>query len=116
TVKRLMPDPFTLTDMEAAATRLADAVERREAVAIIGDYDVDGATSTALMVRVLRAAELDPFFHIPDRQFEGYGPNPDAVRNLASRGAKLLLTLDCGTTSTDALEEARKLALDTVVL
>src|SRR5690606_3671876 len=70
TVKRLMPEPFTLTDMEAATMRLADAVERREAIAIIGDYDVDGATSTALMVRVLRTAGLDPFFHIPDRQFE----------------------------------------------
>jgi single-stranded-DNA-specific exonuclease len=116
TVKRLMPEPFTLTDMETATMRLADAVERRDAIAIIGDYDVDGATSTALMVRVLRAAGLDPFFHIPDRQFEGYGPNVDAVRNLAARGARLLLTLDCGTTSGDALEEARKLGLDTVVL
>jgi len=116
TVKRLMPDPFTLTDMEAAAQRLADAVERNEPVAIIGDYDVDGATSTALMVRVLRAGGLDPFFHIPDRQFEGYGPNPEAVRNLAERGAKLLLTVDCGTTSMKALGEAKKLGLDTVVL
>ena len=116
TVKRLMPDPFSLTDMEQAAVRLADAVERKEQVAIIGDYDVDGATSTALMVRVLRAAHLDPFFHIPDRQFEGYGPNVEAVRNLAARGAKLLLTLDCGTTSTDALKEARNLGLDVVVL
>ena len=116
TVKRLMPDPFTLTDMEAAAARIADAVERKEQVAIIGDYDVDGATSTALMVRVLRAAHLDPFFHIPDRQFEGYGPNVEAVRNIAARGARLLLTLDCGTTSADALKEARKLGLDVVVL
>lgn len=116
TVKRLMPDPYTLTDMEAAAARLADAVERKEPVAIIGDYDVDGATSTALMVRTLRAAHLDPFFHIPDRQFEGYGPNVEAVRSIAARGAKLLLTLDCGTTSMDALAEARKLGLDVVVL
>ncbi len=116
TVKRLMPDPFTLTDMEAAALRLADACARGEQVAIIGDYDVDGATSTALLVRVLRAAGLDPFFHIPDRQFEGYGPNADAVRNIAARGAKLLVTLDCGTTSAEALMEANKLGLDTVVL
>ena len=74
TIKGLMPDPDTLTDMAAAASRLADAAERGEQVAIIGDYDVDGATSTALLVRVLRATGLDPFFHIPDRQFEGYGP------------------------------------------
>jgi single-stranded-DNA-specific exonuclease len=116
TVRRLMPDPDTLTDMPAAAVRLADAVERREQVAIIGDYDVDGATSTALLVRVLRAAGLDPFFHIPDRQFEGYGPNVESVRTIAGRGATLLVTLDCGTTSGDALAEAKNLGLDTIVI
>jgi single-stranded-DNA-specific exonuclease len=116
TVKQLMPDPSSLTQMDAAAARLADAVERGEAVAIIGDYDVDGATSTALMVRVLRAAGLDPFFHIPDRMFEGYGPNVEAVRALAARGAKLLLTLDCGTTSFEALAEAKQLGLDVIVI
>jgi single-stranded-DNA-specific exonuclease len=116
TIKGLMPDPDTLTDMAVAAARLADAAERGEQVAIIGDYDVDGATSTALFVRVLRAAGLDPFFHIPDRQFEGYGPNVDAVRNIAGRGAKLLVTLDCGTTSGEALGEATKLGLDTIVI
>ncbi len=116
TVKQLMPDPDRLTDMQAAAARLADAAERGEAVAIIGDYDVDGATSTALMVRCLRAAGLDPFFHIPDRMFEGYGPNLEAVRALEARGAKLLLTLDCGTTSFEALAEAKKLGLDVIVI
>ncbi|MEX0591273.1 MAG: single-stranded-DNA-specific exonuclease RecJ [Xanthobacteraceae bacterium] len=116
TVKRLMPDPSTLTDMDAAATRLADAVVRGEQVAILGDYDVDGATSTALLVRVLRAAALDPFFHIPDRLFEGYGPNVEAIRNISERGANLLVTVDCGTTSSEALAEAKKLNLDVVVL
>jgi len=116
TIKRLMPDPHTLTDMKVATARLADAAERGEQVAIIGDYDVDGATSTALLVRLLRAAGLDPFFHIPDRQFEGYGPNVEAVRNIAGRGATLLVTLDCGTTSGEALAEARKLGLDTIVI
>ncbi len=116
TVKSLMPDPDTLTDMPAAATRLADAVERGEQVAVFGDYDVDGATSTALLVRVLRASGLDPLFHIPDRIFEGYGPNVEAVRGLAERGAKLLVTVDCGTTSMEALDEAKKLGLDTVVI
>ncbi len=116
TVKRLMPDPDRLTDMAAAAARLADSVERGEAVAILGDYDVDGATSTALLTRVLRAAGLDPVFHIPDRLFEGYGPNVEAVRALAERGAQLLVTVDCGTTSADALAEARKLGLDAVVI
>ena len=116
TVKRLMPDPSTLTDMDAAAARLADAALRGESVAIFGDYDVDGATSTALLVRVLRAAGLDPFFHIPDRLFEGYGPNVEAVRALAARGAKLLVTVDCGTTSPEALTEAHNLGLDAVVI
>jgi single-stranded-DNA-specific exonuclease len=116
TVKRLMPDPSLLTGMDAAAVRLADAVTRGEQIAILGDYDVDGATSTALLVRVLRAAGLDPFFHIPDRLFEGYGPNIEAVRKIAERGASLLVTVDCGTTSTDALAEAKQLGLDVVVL
>jgi single-stranded-DNA-specific exonuclease len=115
TVKRLIQDPYTLTDMETATLRLADAVERNEPIAIIGDYDVDGATSTALMVRILRAAGNNPFFHIPDRQFEGYGPSVDAVRNIAARGTKLLITLDCGTTSDEALTEAKRLGLDTLV-
>jgi single-stranded-DNA-specific exonuclease len=116
TVKRLMPDPNTLTEMQVAAARLADAVLRREQIAILGDYDVDGATSTALLVRVLHAAGADPFFHIPDRLFEGYGPNIEAVRNIAERGARLLVTVDCGTTSGDALAEASKLGLDVIVL
>ncbi len=116
TVKSLMPDPDTLTDMPAAATRLADAVEHGEQVAVFGDYDVDGATSTALLVRVLRACGLDPLFHIPDRIFEGYGPNVEAVRGLAERGAKLLVTVDCGTTSMEALDEAKKLGLDAIVI
>jgi len=116
TVKRLMPDPSTLTDMDRAAARLADAAERGDKVAILGDYDVDGATSTALLTRVLRAAGLDPFFHIPDRLFEGYGPNVEAVRALADRGAQLLVTVDCGATSTEALAEANKLGLDAIVI
>jgi single-stranded-DNA-specific exonuclease len=115
TVKNLLPDPDTLTDMPAAATRLADAVERKENVAILGDYDVDGATSAALLVRVLRACGLDPIFHIPDRLFEGYGPNVETVRTLASR-VSLLVTVGCGTTSIEALEEAKKLGLDVVVI
>jgi single-stranded-DNA-specific exonuclease len=115
-VRRLMPDPSTLADMDRAAARIADAVERREKVAILGDYDVDGATSTALFVRVLRAAGLDPFFHIPDRLFEGYGPNVDAVRKIAARETALLITVDCGSTSFEALAEAAKLGLDVVVV
>jgi single-stranded-DNA-specific exonuclease len=116
TIRRLMPDPHTLTDMEAASTRIADAVVRGESVAIFGDYDVDGATASALLSRYLRHCGLDPIVHIPDRIFEGYGPNVDAIRSLAERGVKLLIPVDCGITSIEPLAEARKLGLDTVVI
>jgi single-stranded-DNA-specific exonuclease len=115
-VKRLMPDPETLTGMREAAARLADAIQRFENVAIFGDYDVDGATSSALLARYLRHFGLNPAIHIPDRLFEGYGPNVDAIRALAGRGATLLVTVDCGTTSIEPLTEAKKLGLDTVVI
>lgn len=116
TIKRLMPDPHTLTDMEKAADRLAYAAMHGESVAIFGDYDVDGATASALLCRYLRACGLDPAVHIPDRIFEGYGPNVDAIRSFAERGVKLLVTVDCGTTSHEPLAEANKLGLDVIVL
>ncbi len=115
-IKRLMPDPHTLTDMEQAAARLADAIQREEKVAIFGDYDVDGATAAALLCRYLRHCGLDPVVHIPDRIFEGYGPNVDAIRSFAEKGVKLLITVDCGTTSGEPLAEAQRLGLDTVAI
>jgi single-stranded-DNA-specific exonuclease len=116
TVKSLMPDPNTLTDMPVAAARLADAVVRGEKVAIFGDYDVDGASAAALLTRFLRHAGLDPIYYIPDRVFEGYGPNVEAVRKLAGSAASLLVTVDCGTSSPDALAEAARLGLQTIVI
>ncbi|WP_458761075.1 single-stranded-DNA-specific exonuclease RecJ [Afipia sp. TerB] len=116
TIRKLMPDPFTVTQMEAAAHRIADAVTRREKIAIFGDYDVDGATSSALLAWHLRHCGLDPQIHIPDRIFEGYGPNVEAIRSLADRGAKLLITVDCGTTSIEPLIEAKRLGMDVVVI
>jgi single-stranded-DNA-specific exonuclease len=117
TVKRLMPDPDVLTGMAAAAARIADAIQRSEAIAIFGDYDVDGATAAALVASFLKAAgAADPQIYIPDRIFEGYGPNVEAIRALAASGTKLLITVDCGTTSLDALAEAKRLGLDTVVI
>src|SRR3954470_14460360 len=111
TIRKLMPDPFTVTQMEAAAKRLADAAQRGEKVAIFGDYDVDGATSSALLAWHLRHCGLDPQIHIPDRIFEGYGPNTDAIRMLAGNGATLLVTVDCGTTSLEPLAEAKRLGM-----
>ncbi len=116
TIKRAMPDPNVLTAMPEAAGRIADAIMRNEKVAIFGDYDVDGATSAALLARFLRHAGVDPMIHIPDRLFEGYGPNIEAVRALAGRGATLLVAVDCGTTSPEPLAEAQKLGVDVVVI
>jgi single-stranded-DNA-specific exonuclease len=116
TVRDLMPDPSVLADMPAAAARIADAVMGGESVAIFGDYDVDGASSAAVLARYLRQAGLAPIIHIPDRLFEGYGPNVDAVRMLAAKGAKLLITVDCGTSSHEPLAEARRLGMETIVV
>jgi single-stranded-DNA-specific exonuclease len=116
TIRKLMPDPFTVTQMEAAASRIAHAAQRGEKVAIFGDYDVDGATSAALLAWHLRHCGLDPLIHIPDRIFEGYGPNVEAVRMLGAKGATLLIAVDCGTTSVEPLAEARRLGMSVVVI
>ncbi|MET4153931.1 single-stranded-DNA-specific exonuclease [Bradyrhizobium sp. RT9b] len=116
TIRKLLPDPYTVTEMEAAAKRIADAAMRGEKVAIFGDYDVDGATSAALLAWHLRHCGLDPLIHIPDRIFEGYGPNTEAIRALAAKGATLLVTVDCGTTSIEPLAEAKRLGMSVVVI
>ncbi len=116
TIRDLMPDPSTLTDMDAAASRLADAIEKREAVAIIGDYDVDGAASAALLWRYLRHFGLDAAIRIPDRIIDGYGPNVGLMREVATAGARLVVTVDCGTSSLEALAEAASLGMDAIVL
>ena len=116
TVRALMPDPDSLADMRTASVRLADGIMRGETIAILGDYDVDGATSAAVLGRYLLHCGLRPIIHIPDRLFEGYGPNAEAIRSLAARGAALLVAVDCGTTSHEPMLEARKLGLDVVVI
>lgn len=116
TIRDLLPDPASLTDMNAAAERIADAILRREKVAIFGDYDVDGAASSALLKRYLAHYGLDAEIYIPDRIFEGYGPNPEAMRELVGRGARLIVTVDCGTNSAPSIEAARQAGADVVVL
>lgn len=115
-IRDLMPDPSSLTGMEDAACRLADAIERRERIAIFGDYDVDGAASAALLFRYLRHFGLIADIRIPDRITEGYGPNPEAIGELIAAGARLIVTVDCGTTSHAALAAAGKAGCDVVVL
>ena len=116
TIKELMPDPSTLQDMDKGAARLADAIEAKTNIAIFGDYDVDGGSSSALMQRFLNAHGLNGRIYIPDRQFEGYGPNASAIETLIKEGAGLIVTVDCGTTSHEPLAVARKLGVDVIVV
>lgn len=114
-ISRLMPDPNVLRDMRKTSLRIADAIMQGELIGIIGDYDVDGATSTSIMKMFLRAVGKEVLVHIPDRD-EGYGPSVKAVDDYKKQGVKLLLTLDCGTTSFETLEYASDLGIDVVVL
>lgn len=116
TIRSLMPDPFTLTDCEKAANRLADAIRAREKVAIFGDYDVDGASASALLWRFLAHFGVTAEIYIPDRIFEGYGPNPSAIRQLIAGGAQLIVTVDCGSTSHESLAAASEERCDVVVI
>ncbi|KAI1693918.1 single-stranded-DNA-specific exonuclease RecJ [Ditylenchus destructor] len=114
-IRAFMPDPSIFRDMDRAAERLADSVERREAVTIFGDYDVDGATSAALLIRLLRDLGLDPRAYIPDRLMEGYGPSGEALVRLKREGADLIVTVDCGAMAFDALAEARDAGAEVIV-
>ncbi len=111
-----LPDPHILIGMEIAAHRLAHAVRSAEPITIFGDYDVDGATSAALLIRFLRAAGADPQAYIPDRLLEGYGPSANAMHLIAARGARLVVTVDCGAQGFEALAAARDAGLDVLVI
>lgn len=116
TIRSLMPDPYKLTDCERAAKRIAAAIRDGEPVAIFGDYDVDGAASSALMYRFLTHFGIKAHIYIPDRIFEGYGPNPTAINQLIDNGANLIVTVDCGSTSHEALAAAADRNIDVVVI
>ena len=115
TLRDLMPDPFVMRDMETATARLVTAVERGERVGIFGDYDVDGACSAALLSQYLDACGVETIVHIPDRVTEGYGPNAEAIESFAARGARLVVTVDCGAVSHEPFEHAARLGLDVIV-
>jgi single-stranded-DNA-specific exonuclease len=115
-IRAFMPDPSIFRDMDRAAERLADAVQRGEAVTVFGDYDVDGATSAALLIRLLRDLGLDPRAYIPDRLMEGYGPSGEALVRLKREGADLIVTVDCGAMAFDALAEARDAGAEVIVV
>jgi single-stranded-DNA-specific exonuclease len=116
TLRDLLPDPSLFRDMDAAAERVAAAVLAGETIAIFGDYDVDGATSSALLVLLLRQLGSEAVVHIPDRQAEGYGPNLPALLGLKARGASLIVTVDCGAQAFEPLAGAREAGLDVVVV
>ncbi|MBB3288918.1 single-stranded-DNA-specific exonuclease RecJ [Rhizobium sp. CNPSo 3968] len=116
TIRGLMPDPHLLTDCEKAAQRLLHAIRKGETVAIFGDYDVDGAASSALLYRFLTHFGVPASIYIPDRIFEGYGPNPTAIGQLIDNGATLIVTVDCGSTSFESLEVAKARGIDVVVI
>lgn len=116
TLRRLLPEPFLLSDMERAVARTACAIASGETIAVFGDYDVDGSCSAALLYDFLAALGRTPLVYIPDRLSEGYGPNARALLGLRERGAGLVITVDCGATADGALAVARAAGLDTIVL
>jgi single-stranded-DNA-specific exonuclease len=116
TLRGFMPDPALFRDMDAAAERLADAVEAKEAITIFGDYDVDGATSAALLVRLLRDLGVPVGAYIPDRLMEGYGPSGAALVKIGEAGSKLVVTVDCGAQAFDAIAEANAAGVETIIV
>jgi single-stranded-DNA-specific exonuclease len=115
-LRGFMPDPSVFADMDVAALRLAAAVRAQESVAVYGDYDVDGATSAALLIRVLRDLGLTARPYIPDRLLEGYGPSAEALVRLKGEGATLVVTVDCGAQAFEALGAAQDAGLDVIVV
>ncbi len=116
TIRGFLPDPSIFQDMDTAAERLAHGVMTGERVTIYGDYDVDGATSAALLVELLRQLGLDAGYYIPDRLLEGYGPSGEALVRLGETGSSLVVTVDCGAMAHEALGMARDAGVDVIVV
>jgi single-stranded-DNA-specific exonuclease len=115
-IRDFLPDPSCFADMNKGAKRLADAIQQRETIAIFGDYDVDGATSAALLTLLLRRLGVEPIVYIPDRLMEGYGPSGKALVELKKRGASVAVCVDCGAQAFEALQEAKSAGLDVIVV
>ncbi len=116
TLRNFLPDPSIFKDMDLAADRLAQAVLARETITIYGDYDVDGATSSALLIRLLRALGVEAGYYIPDRLLEGYGPSGEALVKLGESGSSLIVTVDCGAMAHEALAMAHEAGIDVIVV
>jgi single-stranded-DNA-specific exonuclease len=115
-IRDFLPDPSCFKDMDEGARRLADAVQRKQKIAIFGDYDVDGATSAALLVLLLRRLGAEPVVYIPDRLMEGYGPSGKALVALKDGGAEVAVCVDCGAQAFEALDQAKAAGLDVIVV
>jgi single-stranded-DNA-specific exonuclease len=115
-LRSFLPDPSIFNDMDSAADRLAEAVLTNEQVTVYGDYDVDGATSAALLIRLLRMLGHDARYYIPDRLLEGYGPSGEALVRLGEEGSSLVVTVDCGAMAFDALAAAHNAGIDVIVV
>jgi single-stranded-DNA-specific exonuclease len=116
TLRRFLPDPSHLRDMDVAVERLVRALRQGERIVVFGDYDVDGATSSALLLRFFRSVGGNVGVYIPDRVKEGYGPNAPALLKLREQGASVVVTVDCGVTAYEPLAEARRAGLDMIVI
>lgn len=116
TLRRLMPDPSHLKDMDQAVDLVFQALQNNSSIAVFGDYDVDGATSSSLLMRFLKAVGCHPHLYIPDRFKEGYGPNCKAFQTLHQKGISLIITVDCGTMAFEPIQEARNLGMKVIVI
>ena len=108
-------DPYLLSGMDASVQRIVEAIRKNEPIAVYGDYDVDGVSGTALLLTFFRSLRLQVTSYIPERKAEGYGVNPEAIRQLAGLGTKLLITVDCGSTALDEVALASVLGCDTII-
>ena len=115
-IKNFLPNPNTLLDMEKSSLRTLKAISNKEKIGVFGDYDVDGATSTALLGRYFDELKLNYEIYIPDRKTEGYGPSIKAFKQLIENNVKIIFTVDCGTLSFEAIDYAKKMNIDVIVL
>ncbi len=116
TIKNILPNPLILKDMAIAVKRTIKAITNKEKVGVFGDYDVDGATSTALLGRYFKMINLNFDIYIPDRKSEGYGPTESGFQNLIDKGVNLIFTVDCGTMAFKPIEFSQKKNVDVLVL
>ena len=116
TIKNSMPNPYQISDMDTAVIRISESIKKKECLGIFGDYDVDGASSTALLAKYFNEINQNVKTYIPDRQKDGYGPSISGFEKLIKDGSKIIITVDCGTSSFEAIEFAQKKNIDVIVL